>query len=113
MRSIPVHYAFQGDSVATYSARSSPARQGVTNGGIYHLTLHYMKSPPPPLEGGGGNHCTSTSLSSNRMGTFLVLNGPRGLASEEPEVVTDNSKMEHVQIIRLAFIAWTTSWGDT
>ena len=50
---------FQGDnSVGTYSARSSPAQQSVSNANTYHhLTLHYYQvrifMPPPPFEGGG------------------------------------------------------------
>ena len=53
----------QGDSVASYSgARSSPARQSVTNADTSY-PLHYDQvrfiMPPPPFEGGGGNHYTS------------------------------------------------------
>ena len=70
IRSIPIHYApppFQGDSVANFSARSSPERQIVMNADTHCLTLHYdqvrLIMPPPPFEGGGGNHCTSTVCS--------------------------------------------------
>ena len=53
---------YRGDSVANYSARSSPTRRNVTNADKYYLTLHYYQvrllMPPPPYEGGGGNQYT-------------------------------------------------------
>ena len=51
-------HSFQGDSVANYSARSTPAIQSATNAGTYSLTLHYtqVRSTTPPPPGGQSSH---------------------------------------------------------
>ena len=85
------HYAnapFQGDSIGNCSARSSPARQSVTNANTYyHLTLHYYQvrliMPPSPFEGGGGNHYTRSEYifsgkNPNRLSFFLAARHSNG-----------------------------------